>query len=78
MKKRSKENTMSNTNSKGTKAFLVTGVAALTVSGIFVIPPILKKYRDKIYKASVKNDKIDLDNLGPEIVRKEGSETEEQ
>lgn len=56
-------------------ALVVAGSAAFTVVGVVVIPPLLKKYSNKLYKFSVKKNEIDFDNLGPEIVRKE--ETEE-
>ena len=46
-------------------------IAALTVIGFLVIPPLIKKYGNKIYKSSLKKNQIDFDNLGPEIVKKE-------
>ena len=52
----------------------VTGAVGLTVVGIVVIPPFLRKYSNKLYKFSTKNSEIDFDNLGPEIVRKEEME----
>ena len=56
-------------------ALVVAGSAAFTVVGVVVIPSLLKKYSNKLYKFSIKKNEIDFDNLGPEIVRKE--ETEE-
>lgn len=49
--------------------------AALAVVGFIVIPELLEKYSNKIYKSSLKKDKIDFDSMGPEIVqhnKKEG------
>lgn len=46
--------------------FVVGG--ALTVVGFINIPPLIKKYGDKVYKKSLKTDDIDFDDMGPEIV----------
>jgi hypothetical protein len=49
--------------------------AALTVAGFIVIPELLEKYSNKMYKSSLKKDEIDFDSMGPEIVphdKKEG------
>ena len=51
--------------------YWVIGVVAVTAIGFLIIPPLMKKYSNKIYKSSLKNDDIDYDNLGPEIVKKE-------
>lgn len=56
--------------------YWVIGVLALTVIGFLVIPPLMKKYGNKIYKSSLKKDEIDFDNMGPEIVKKEDSKEE--
>ena len=58
-------------------ALVVSGTVALSVVGIAVLPPLLKKCSNKIYKVLVKKDEIDFENLGPEIVRKEEENTEE-
>ena len=42
----------------------------VTVVGIIVIPPMIKKYGNKIYKSTISTDKIDFDDLGPEIVKR--------
>ena len=42
--------------------------SVLTVAGILVIPPLVKKYGTKLYKKSLQTDEIDLDEMGPEIV----------
>lgn len=44
------------------------GSTALTAAGLIVIPPLIDKYANKIYKASKSKDDIDIDEMGPEIV----------
>lgn len=56
--------------------YWIIGIAAVTVIGFLVIPPLMKKYSNKIYKSSLKKDEIDFDNMRPEIVKKEKSEEE--
>lgn len=56
--------------------YWIIGIAAVTVIGFLVIPPLMKKYSNKIYKSSLKKDETDFDNMGPEIVKKEKSEEE--
>lgn len=56
------------------KVLLVLFGVALTVVGFIVIPPLLKKYTNKMYKASLKKEEIDFDNMGPEIVKKDAEE----
>lgn len=41
---------------------------ALTITGFIIIPPLIKKYGNKVYKKSLMNDEIDFDDMGPEIV----------
>lgn len=41
---------------------------ALTITGFIIIPPLIKKYGNKVYKKSLMNDKFDFDDMGPEIV----------
>ena len=60
-------------NSKKT-IYWVLGAIAITVVGIIVIPPLLKKCGVKLYRSSAKNEEIDFDNLGPEIVKKDKTE----
>lgn len=60
---------------KTSKVLMLVGGVALTVAGFIVIPPLIDKYSNKMYKASLKNEEIDFDNMGPEIVphyKKEG------
>ena len=59
------------------KLLMAAGVLMITTAGFILIPPMLKKCSNKIYKASVKKDDIDFDSLEPEIVRKEESRTGE-
>ena len=63
---------------KKSKLGLIIGGAALTAAGLIVVPPIIEKYSNKIYKTSLKNDPIDFDNLGPEIVPTEEKKEEEE
>lgn len=61
MKKEKKRCSVSN--------FLIfAGGAALTVAGFIIIPQLLEKYSNKMYKSSLKKEKIDFDSMGPEIV----------
>lgn len=46
--------------------FVVGGV--LTVAGFVIIPPLIQKYGNKVYRKSLKNDEINFDDMGPEIV----------
>lgn len=57
--------------------WIVVG-SALTVSGFIFIPPLIQKYGNKAYKKSLKNDKIDFDDLGPKIVPFNGETKEEE
>ena len=50
---------------------LFTAVAALTVVGFIVIPPLIDKFSTKAYKVSLKKEDIDFDEMGPEIVPKD-------
>lgn len=69
---------MDNTKKKkSSKILYFVGGAALTAAGFIVIPPLIKKYSNKAYKASVVSEDVDIDSMGPEIVRKE-TETEEE
>ena len=47
---------------------MFVGGAALTVAGFIIIPPLKEKYSNKMYKSSLKKEKIDFDSMGPEIV----------
>lgn len=56
--------------------YWIIGIAAVTVIGFLVIPPLMKKYSNKLYKSSLKKDKIDFENMEPEIVKKIESKEE--
>lgn len=58
------------------KFLIVVGGVALTAVGFAVIPPLVEQYSNKLYKATLKTDEIDFDNMGPEIVPKEVNEEE--
>lgn len=62
-------------NIDGTMLLVAAG-AALTVAGFIFIPPLIQKYGNKAYKASLKREIIDFDNMGPEIVPHEATEEE--
>ncbi len=54
----------------GSPVWWILGAVALVAVGYFAIPPLLKKYSNKLYKSSAKKDSIDFDKLGPEIVKR--------
>lgn len=49
--------------------FMFIGGIALAVTSMITLQPLIKKYSAKLYKASLKKDPIDFDNLGPELVK---------
>ena len=61
----------------GGKIILVAAVSALTAAGFIFIPPLLQKCGTKAYKASVKKDEINFDDMGPEIIPFEENQEEE-
>lgn len=65
-------------NGRFVKVGLVVAGAALTVAGFVVIPPLVKKYSNKVYKKSLNIEDIDFDNMGPEIVPNKDTEGEEE
>jgi primosomal replication protein N len=52
--------------------------STLTVAGFIAVVPIIRKYENKIYKKSLNTEKINFDEMGPEIVpfNKENQEEE--
>jgi len=54
----------------------IAGSVALLAVGVFVVPKLLKKATAQVYKNS--QPEVDFDELGPEIVKKEKIEEEEQ
>lgn len=64
------------TRNIGGTILLVAAGVTLTVAGFIVIPPLIQKYGNKTYKASLKREVIDFDNMGPKIVPLETTEDE--
>lgn len=56
------------------KILIILGAATLMVVGFMVIPPLIDKCSKKLYKASLKNEEIDFDDMGPEIIPKDEEE----
>lgn len=52
------------------KIYRIIGLSAVTFVGYLVIPALMKKYANKMYKNSLKKDVIDFENMEPEIVKK--------
>ena len=57
--------------SKTRKFFMFLAIATFTGVGFVVIPHLIDKYANKIYKASLKKEEIDFDDMGPEIILKD-------
>ena len=55
--------------------WIICGVAIAAI-GFAVIPSLVRKYSNKIYKNSARKEEIDFDNLGPEIIKKDHQEVE--
>lgn len=53
------------------KVLWCVGSVFLAVIGFVVIPVIISRYGNKVYKSSLKREQINFDDLGPEIVKKE-------
>lgn len=58
------------------KFLMFVGGATLMVAGFIVIPPLMEKYSNRMYKSSLKKEEIDFDNMGPEIVPHEKTKGE--
>ncbi len=58
------------------KVYWIVKTAAVTVVGLLVMPPLMKKLGNKLYKHSLKKDEIDYENMEPEIVKKDKSAEE--
>ncbi len=63
---------------KKKSVFLTVGGVALTAVSVITLQPLIKKYADKLYKTSLRNEAIDFDNLGPEIVKADSKENEKE
>jgi flagellar basal body-associated protein FliL len=70
-----KDNKKKNKRKKIT--MMVVG-STLTVASFIAVVPIIRKYENKIYKKSLNTEKINFDEMGPEIVpfNKENQEEE--
>ena len=55
-------------------ALWIVGSIILTAISFVVIPKLIKKYGDKVYKSSLQNEEIDVDEMGPEMVKKNTEE----
>lgn len=53
------------------KILLFLGAATLMVAGFTVIPQLIEKCAKKVYKVSLKNEEIDFDDMGPQIIPNE-------
>ena len=54
------------------KIMLCFAAAVVTIAfGVIIIPPIISKYGNKLYKSSLSTEKINFDDLGPEVVKKD-------
>ena len=62
---------------KKRRTLWIVGSIALTAVGFIVIPPLLNKVGSKVYQNSIHAEEIDIDTMGPEIVKKEETEEEE-
>ena len=49
----------------------VVGIAAVTGIGFLVVPSLMKKCSNRLYKFSLEKEEIDFESLGPEIIEKE-------
>ena len=56
--------------------YWIIGIVAVTAMGFLVIPSLMKKYSNKLYKSLLKKDEISFENMGPEVVKKEESKEE--
>ncbi len=59
------------------RAMWVVGSVALTAIGFVIIPPLLNKVSSKAYRKAIHSEEIDVDSMGPEIVKKKESEEEQ-
>ena len=61
---------------KNIKILYVLCGIVLTAVGIMIIPLIMRKLTNQIYKKSCRLKKIDFDKLGPDIINKSKDEEE--
>lgn len=55
------------------KMCVLIGGVTLTIVGFMIIPKLIDKYGNKLYKQSLKKEKIDFADMGPDIVTEEES-----
>jgi hypothetical protein len=51
-------------------AFSIIVLTASVVAGVLIIPRLFKRYEAKMYKLSLKRNKIDISDLEPVIAEK--------
>lgn len=68
---------MKEKDGKKRRVLWFVGSIALTAVGFIVIPPLLNKVGSKAYQNSIHTEEIDINTMGPEIVKKEETEEEE-
>lgn len=56
----------------------VAVASTLTVAGFIVMPRLIKKYGNKIYKESLEKEKINFDDMGPEVIPFDNEKQEEK
>lgn len=59
---------------KKSKFIIILGGVALTIFGFIIIPPLVEKFSSKVYKSTLKKERVELNDLGPEIVKKDINE----
>ena len=52
---------------------IIMGIV-LIIAGFLIIPKLLEKVNNRVYKSSLSKEDIDFDNMGPEIVLKDYEE----
>lgn len=56
---------------KAKKICWIVGSIALTAVGFSVVPRLIDKYGNKMYKKSITDTEININDMAPEIVKKE-------
>lgn len=65
---------VSKKHKKVSKTILIAGGVLLTALGFMIIPSLLKKCSNSLYKKTIKNEDIDFEDMEPEIIKKENAE----
>jgi len=58
------------------KLWWLVGSVTLTIVGFIIVPPLITIVSNKVYKMMTSTDKIDFENLGPEIVKEDDGKGE--